>query len=327
MDEETFNQLKESKHSFPEITEVIYNYDQMLELSFHSITIAEKGYDSVWDQIVFDRVWNDFQEGLQVLKKQIELKGLMFRVITEVTEKNIDRISSLHEFNIKHLDNIRGNFGIFDDKAYMVQIFQNEKQHLQTFYSNSKIFVKAQQRLFNKLWRISTPISFRKEELKHQSIVIDGRIIKDYDEIKHEINMIIRSSKKSLLILTSLKLIYELIGKDQITEKIIVLLKRNVYINILVDRADKNMHNQINKINKKNHNNLFHFLYSAKLGGIHDMMIISDDRYLIQIRYDQNETIVAIFSNDEHKILVQEILFEKYWNEIQSLTIKQTNRQ
>ena len=40
----------------------------------------------------------------------------------------------------------------------------------------------------------------------------------------------------------------------------------------------------------------------------------------MQLKYNENESkFIASFSNKEHQVLVQEILFEKYWNEIISL--------
>lgn len=35
---------------------------------------------------------------------------------------------------------------------------------------------------------------------------------------------------------------------------------------------------------------------------------------------DNQDLVVAYLSNEQHKIVVQEILFEKHWNEIQSLS-------
>ena len=48
--------------------------------------------------------------------------------------------------------------------------------------------------------------------------------------------------------------------------------------------------------------------------------MLSDSRYVLQIKYDQQNEIVASFSNEEHSVTIQEILFEKYWNEVNTLT-------
>jgi hypothetical protein len=49
VDDLIFRQLKESNYYHPEITEVIFDANQMFEMSLHSVSISEKGYDIVWE--------------------------------------------------------------------------------------------------------------------------------------------------------------------------------------------------------------------------------------------------------------------------------------
>jgi hypothetical protein len=56
------------------------------------------------------------------------------------------------------------------------------------------------------------------------------------------------------------------------------------------------------------------------------MILISDSKYVLQVRYDKDNKIIASFTNEKHKVQVQEIMFEKYWNEIKSLDEVMTNR-
>ena len=61
--------------------------------------------------------------------------------------------------------------------------------------------------------------------------------------------------------------------------------------------------------------------FTEKLVKFNEMVMISDSKYVIQIKYNDNESkLIASFSNKEHQGLVQEILFEKYWNEVNSLS-------
>jgi hypothetical protein len=41
----------------------------------------------------------------------------------------------------------------------------------------------------------------------------------------------------------------------------------------------------------------------------------------MQIKHDAILNLSALISNEEHNILLQSILFEKYWNEIKSLKL------
>ena len=54
VDDLTFRQLMESKHYHPEITDVIFDSDKMLEMGIVAINSTERGFDIVWDKIMFD---------------------------------------------------------------------------------------------------------------------------------------------------------------------------------------------------------------------------------------------------------------------------------
>lgn len=112
------------------------------EMAGHSINICEKGYDIVWDKLMATFVKKYFTEGLLILDNQAKEKGLKRRLIVEATAENIDFINSLSFSEIRHLDGIRGNFAIFDERAYMLQIFnKGTEQPDQGFWSNSKILL------------------------------------------------------------------------------------------------------------------------------------------------------------------------------------------
>jgi len=134
----------------------------MLEMALDSMNIAEKGFDSVWDARMFSFIWKYVQDGISLIEYKTQEKGIKLRVIIEVTKENIDSIKSLKYHEIRHLNGIRGNFGIFDNRAYMVFIFHQEnKQPDQTLWSNSKVLVDKQQVLFDKLWSMAIPLSVK----------------------------------------------------------------------------------------------------------------------------------------------------------------------
>ena len=128
MDESILKQLKESRYYQPEITDVIHDFDTMYEIALDSFLIVEKGYDTVWDSSMFNHAWFSFRDGLQLLEKQLKEKGIVTRLIVEVTKENIDSITSLNGFVVRHLEDIKGNFGVFDSRAYMVYIFNKRSE-------------------------------------------------------------------------------------------------------------------------------------------------------------------------------------------------------
>ena len=165
----TFRQLKESKYYHPVLTEVMFDQNMMLEMAAHSMTIIENGYDAVWDSNLLKFNSKYFREGIEFVGNLIKERGIYLRLVVEVTKENIDFIESINLHDIRCLDNLNGNFGIFDNRAYMVQIFHTKGDKIdQTLWSNSKVLVEEQQVLFEKLWSMAIPLSIRKKELEYE---------------------------------------------------------------------------------------------------------------------------------------------------------------
>jgi hypothetical protein len=80
----------------------------------------------------------------------------------------------------------------------------------------------------------------------------------------------------------------------------------------------------IKEANKEGMNNLVQLSYTDRLGHIDKLTITSDGKLMMQIKSNSSnntEHLVASVSNEKYHIVVQEILFEKYWNEIKSLNV------
>jgi hypothetical protein len=126
VDELTFRQLKESKYYHPVLTEIMFDYNMMLEMVYHSMTIIEKGYDTIWDSAMLCFLRKYFREGMKFIENLILEKGIKIRLIIEATKANIEYVDEMSLYDIRYLDEIRGNFGIFDNRAYMVYIFHGQ---------------------------------------------------------------------------------------------------------------------------------------------------------------------------------------------------------
>ena len=146
------------------------------------------------------------------------------------------------------------------------------------------------------------------------------RILTNHKEINNEINSLIEQSSKELLIFSSFKLIYTVLNKNNFVNNFNSLLRKGITIKILTDDIDEHLMSHIAQINDTNKDNPMQFGYSNKLGEFNEFIMLSDIQYVLQIKYDQQNEIVASFSTEEHIVMIQEILFEKYWDEVKSLT-------
>jgi len=298
----------------------------MLEMVFHSMTIIEKGYDTVWDANVLNFIGKYFQEGMEYVEKLVKQNGIKIRMIVEATIENMNALDSLQYYDVRCLDDIKGNFGIFDNRAYMVCIFQkNSDKPDQTFWSNSKDLVDKQRMLFEKMWSMAVPLSVRKKELEYLKKMSAKKKITDFELLQDKIDSLIRACKSKLIIFSSAKILCNILSKNDLEDYFPSLLKKGVRIKILIDREDSILIKNVSSINDTNHHNKIQLMYTNKMIAINEGMIMSDDKNLVQAKYDSNNQLIAYFSIDKSNILLQEILFEKHWNEVKSLNIINEN--
>ena len=325
MDDIVFQQLKESRFQHPEFTEVILEPKKMFEIGLFALTNLKYRFDIVWDRLMLDYVWNYFREGINIAEKQAKERGIKFRLIAEVTKENLEYLNSLKHHEIRHINNIRTNFAIMDETSYMVQIFHKEDEPpSQAFFSNSKSLVKSQQELFNRLWDIATPLTYRLKEIEYQEKLNYLRIITDQNDIKDEISSLVSQVANELIIFSSFEILHS-IFEIAILPPLNSLLDRGTKIKILVDNTWDYFQIKINSITKKKVNNPIQIGYLNKLGRFDEMILISDGKYVLQVCYDQDNRMIASFTNEKYKVQVQEIMFEKYWNEVKSLNVLNIN--
>ncbi|CAN5887230.1 hypothetical protein BH23THE1_BH23THE1_29580 [soil metagenome] len=95
--------------------------------------------------------------------------------------------------------------------------------------------------------------------------------------------------------------------------------KRGVSVKILTDETDEIFSKQILELNQTNGDNPIKYGSGKSLCCFNEMVILTDGKQVLQTKHQQDGKIFALSSNEEHTVLVQGVLFEKYWNEIQSL--------
>jgi sugar-specific transcriptional regulator TrmB len=326
MDDRVIHQLKESRFQHPEFTEVILEPKKMFEIGLSALTNVEYMFDIVWDRLMLDFVWNYFREGIKLAEKQAEERNVKFRLITEVTKENLEYVNSIRHHEIRHINNMRTNFAIMDERSYMVQIFHKEDEPpSQAFFSNSKSLVESQQELFNRLWNIATPLANRLKEIEYQEKLNYLRIITGQNEIRNEISSIVSQVANELIIFSSFEILHN-IFEIAVLPSLESLKDRGIKIKILVDNTCDYFQSKINSIYKEKTHDLVQIFCLNKLGRLNEMILIGDSKFVLQVRHDRDNKLIASFTNEKHKVQVQEIMFEKYRNEIKTLDTVVTNR-
>src|SRR5215207_8318926 len=91
--------------------------------------------------------------------KQLKAKGVRQRFITEITEENVRYSKELaNHVELRHLEGVKGNFGIVDGKEYEAAAnIYDPQSPVEFIYSNVKSFVEQQQHFFDMLWDKAIP--------------------------------------------------------------------------------------------------------------------------------------------------------------------------
>jgi hypothetical protein len=327
VDEITLKQLKESNYYHPVITDVINDYKIMLEITVDGINSCEIGFNTVWDAEMCKWASKNFVEGLDLVKQRVEEKGIRCRLITQVNLENLSFLNPLIFLEIRHLEGLRGNFGIYDERGYMAFILHKENdESLQTYFSNSKSLAEEQLQLFEELWKIAIPLSVRRKEIEYEGKFDDKRTIINHENIQSEVEVLTLTCKKELTIFSSNNILCLLLNKYNFHTLLPSILQRGISIKFLTVNIDEYLIKQIASINESLPSTKpIQTRFANKIGALNEMIMIFDDKHLLRLNYNQDNLLVATFSNEEHTVLVQQLMFEKYWNEVKSLEVMNNN--
>ena len=196
-------------------------------------------------------------------------RGIKSRVITEVTKDNILYCRELMKLSIelRHLDDIKGNFSISDGAMYQATAMgdfsvasrldnnqnitihkEKEEEHLQpittaagieteTIISNVRAFVSQQQYFFDMLWQKAIPAKQRIKEIEEgaKREFIDA--IREPKEIEKLLFQLLKSAAEEILIINpagSSFILSRLDGIMQLLHE--AAAERAINIRILIDR-------------------------------------------------------------------------------------------
>jgi len=128
----------------------------------------------------------------------LKQRGIRLRFITEITKDNISDCKEVMKvYELRHLDGVKGNFGIADGKDYGGAAKSKEAEvPNQLIRSNVRAFVEQQQYFFETLWLKSTPAELRIKEIEEGITTIRTRVLENQDEIIYELKRLNNTANK-----------------------------------------------------------------------------------------------------------------------------------
>lgn len=235
--------------------------------------------------------------------RQLQARGIKVRIITEITTDNIRYCKDLIKLcELRHLDEIKGNFGIGDGIYYRASVKSTETAPPPLLIcSTLRALAEQQQYFFDMLWKKAVPAKRRikeiEEGLKREFI----ETIQDPREILNLIPKLISSSTEEIQLIISSKKTYLLFENEiGITSLLCDQLREGNYIQIMIHK-DKNT-------KESNHENHFYNLYDLQRDypGLLEVQNITSDVYdRLNVFISDRETIAIIESNKTVKENIQ----------------------
>ncbi|MGI0020054.1 MAG: hypothetical protein ACREAY_06260 [Nitrososphaera sp.] len=177
-----------------ETTEVLNGTESVFAKTAQVTASAKKEIAGVADQSMPSMIMG-VEQTLQMLVDAVN-RGVKARVVTEITRDNIQHVKELMKLaELRHMEGIRGNFGIYDRKEYMATSVVQEGQPIaQLLYSNVDGMVKQQYFVFDMLWARALPAEDRIKQIEEGIEPYYAMSLSDPEEIGKAIGKSFKSS-------------------------------------------------------------------------------------------------------------------------------------
>jgi hypothetical protein len=290
---------------------VVIGFENMLEMTRYGFSIVDKGFDCLWDAEFVSILPIYFADGVSEATKLVNEKGIKIRVITEIKKDNLESVLPISKmYDVRHLQGIKGNFGILDRRQYIVVLFSSyDKPPEQGLFSNAKPFVDQQQYVFDTLWESGIPARVRIRQIELANEPDFTKPLLNTNRSYDILTEFFDCSVKSILILLPRSESNEWLSQPNIIEALHVASRRGVEVRIIMGEADEGY---------KNWGNNLSIRYLASPLPNTRLEIVVDDKFTFSIdseRYSktENEIELGSYSNIEAKAMVTSSIFENYW--------------
>jgi two-component system, OmpR family, sensor histidine kinase VicK len=272
-----------------------------------------------------------------IKKKRIEAvknKGIKLRYVTEITKDNIRYVKEMLSFSeIRHLDGLKGNFEVADEKEYVAVATLYKGQPIpQLLFSNLAEIVEQQQFIFDSFWDRAIPSEQKIKEIEEGIVPPITTVFSNYqDALIKEIHMI-KNAKKEIQILYSTVNAFHLQENNGTLQllKSMVLQNDNLKISILTP-IDSSIKESLSL-------NLLNFSHNIQIQDIapsfnikiKTLVVDRKESLIMELKHMREEKVTAsigfsIYSNSEPTVLSYASIFEVLYN--QSILFQQLKQE
>ena len=255
---------------------------------------------------------------------QLKNRGIKVRFITEITKENLYYSQELMKaVELRHLDGIKGNFGISDGVEYRASpTSKQDETPSEYIISTMKPFVEQQQYVFETLWNKAIPAKQRIKEIEEGAKREFVETIRDPSEVQKLGFDLIKKAEEEILVLFStanafhrqekagaLELLKEAATLRGVTVRILVLIYNNNTANERIQQM-KDAAIDIRTIKPTFQNKLTTLVIDRSIC------------LTVELKDDSRETSdeaigLATYSNSEATVFSYASIFENLWIQTQ----------
>ena len=265
----------------------------------------------------------------------VKNRGLKLRYVTEITKDNINYVKEMLTFSeIRHVDKMKGNFEVADEKEYVAVATLYKAQDIpQLIFSNLPEIVEQQQFIFDNFWEKSIPAEQKIKEIEDGIMPQTTVVFSNYkDALQKETNMI-KSAAREIQIIYSTATAFHLQEQSGTLQLLQEMASQNHYLKIkILTPIDSSIKYSPSLIQLKNCNCDISIQDVAPSVDIKIKTLVIDRResLIMELKNVQEEKPNAsvgfsIYSNSEPIVLSYASIFEVLYN--QSMIFQQLKRE
>jgi two-component system, OmpR family, sensor histidine kinase VicK len=257
---------------------------------------------------------------------KVDKRGIKIKFLTEIRNENLQyckkMLEEIKHIEMRHMDGIKGNFVLHDDKEYFLPFFvgkPEEPESRNALFCTQEEMVEAHLFIFENLWRQATPAHLRIKELEEG---IPTEVLQSLSEPEEIINAgytLVRLAKYEILIIfhTANALIRQdkAGGIDLLVENV-VKYKTHVKILVPIEDAIKDIIQMLEKINGIQIRNIEKTMETGMT------VLVVDKKYslVVELRDDTKDDLkeaigLATYSNSKSTVLSYVSIFDALWKQ------------
>ena len=258
----------------------------------------------------------------------VKERGVKLRYVTEITKDNIDYIKEMLTFSqIRHLEGMKGNFEVSDEKEYVAVATLKKAQSLpQLIFSNIPEVVEQQQFVFDSFWNRAIPAEQIIKEIE-QGVFVHPviTVFSGYKEAEEKEYDMIRNAEKEIQIIYSTSNAFYLQEKSGTLQLLKEMADKNkdLKINILLPiESSIKQSLSFNLLNKNiiNNNIVFQDIAPSVNIKIKSLVVDRKESLIMELKHVREEKQTAsigfsIYSNSESIVLSYASIFEVLYNQ------------